>query len=174
MLPQQAQYIALGHLHRAQKVGSSSHIRYAGSPLSHSFSETGQAKVVYIVDCLPGKEAVVQEVPLTSGKTLVRWLAKDGLAQASQWCAANKDVNSWLDLQIHVPQPLQQHEIKALRELRPQIINIRPVLPEMAKTLQLTNRSDLPVQELFSQFYYKNHQVAPPPELVQLFLELVE
>lgn len=174
MLPQQAQYIALGHLHRAQKVGAHNHIRYAGSPLSHSFSETGQAKAVYIVDCFPGKEAVVNEVPLSSGRTLVRWRAEDGLAQALKWCEESRDANSWIDLQVHVPQPLQQHEIKTLRELRPQIINIRPVLPEMEKTLQVTNRTSLPLQELFCQFYYKNYGTEPEQELVELFLELLE
>lgn len=43
-------YIALGHLHVAQKVGGKDHIRYSGSPYSLSFSEIEQTKKVLIVD----------------------------------------------------------------------------------------------------------------------------
>ena len=34
-------YVALGHIHRAQKIGGSDHIRYSGSPFALSFDETG-------------------------------------------------------------------------------------------------------------------------------------
>ncbi len=36
-----ADYIALGHIHRAQIVADSEHIRYSGSPIPLSFDETG-------------------------------------------------------------------------------------------------------------------------------------
>jgi exonuclease SbcD len=39
-----ADYIALGHIHRAQVVGGCEHIRYSGSPIALSFDETGKAK----------------------------------------------------------------------------------------------------------------------------------
>ena len=38
-----ADYIALGHIHRAQVIGGCEHIRYCGSPISLSFDETGKA-----------------------------------------------------------------------------------------------------------------------------------
>ena len=43
------QYVALGHLHGAQRVGYN-HIRYAGSPLKYSFSECHHRKGVLCVD----------------------------------------------------------------------------------------------------------------------------
>lgn len=169
-----AQYIALGHLHRSQRVAGLKHIRYSGSPLGYSFSEAGQAKVVYVVDCLPGETAEVKEVPLTRGKNLVRWEAREGLPQVIKWCEENRDPNSWIDLMIYVSEPLQFSEIKLLREMRPDIVNIRPVLPEMEQLLQVENRMSLPVDKLFRQFYYHHHQVEPKEELVKLFLELLE
>lgn len=42
-------YVALGHLHRAQRVGSD-HIRYAGSLLKYSFNEVDHVKGVTLVD----------------------------------------------------------------------------------------------------------------------------
>ena len=49
-------YTALGHLHGPQKVGTNK-IRYAGSPLKYSFSETKQKKGITIVN-LDGKGEV--------------------------------------------------------------------------------------------------------------------
>jgi exonuclease SbcD len=37
--PKEVQYVALGHIHKAQMVGGKNHIRYCGSPLPMSFSE---------------------------------------------------------------------------------------------------------------------------------------
>ncbi|NHI01017.1 exonuclease subunit SbcD [Oceanimonas sp. MB9] len=45
-----ADYIALGHIHRPQKVGGNEHIRYSGSPLALGFDETGQQKQVLLVE----------------------------------------------------------------------------------------------------------------------------
>jgi exonuclease SbcD len=46
----EADYIALGHIHRAQKVGKTEHIRYCGSPIALSFDEAKQSKRVLLVD----------------------------------------------------------------------------------------------------------------------------
>lgn len=44
-------YVALGHLHRAQSVGNGeSRVQYCGAPLKYSFSEINDAKTVNIVD----------------------------------------------------------------------------------------------------------------------------
>lgn len=45
-----AAYIALGHIHRPQKVGGLDHIRYSGSPIALSFDEAGQDKQVLLVE----------------------------------------------------------------------------------------------------------------------------
>src|SRR5690606_8575848 len=37
--PEELAYVALGHIHKAQRIGGKDHIRYAGSPLPMSFSE---------------------------------------------------------------------------------------------------------------------------------------
>lgn len=57
-----ADYIALGHIHRPQKVGGHDHIRYSGSPIALSFDEVGQQKEVLLVDV--GPEGLVAVTPL--------------------------------------------------------------------------------------------------------------
>ena len=49
-------YVALGHLHRPQTIGTN--VRYAGSPLAYSFSEIGEPKCVTILET--GAEPSVQ------------------------------------------------------------------------------------------------------------------
>lgn len=56
-------YVALGHLHGPQQVGSPT-VRYSGSPLPYSFSECGQKKSVTVVDLGPKGQVDVQTVPL--------------------------------------------------------------------------------------------------------------
>ncbi len=43
-------YVALGHLHRPQKVGGSDRIKYSGSPIALSFSEADDKKVVELLE----------------------------------------------------------------------------------------------------------------------------
>ncbi len=45
-----ADYIALGHIHKPQKVGGLEHIRYCGSPIPLGFDEAPQHKEMLLVD----------------------------------------------------------------------------------------------------------------------------
>lgn len=54
-------YVALGHLHKAQKVKRET-IRYSGSPLKYSKSEVNHQKKVYIIDT--DNDMAVEPVPL--------------------------------------------------------------------------------------------------------------
>ncbi|TYT73852.1 exonuclease SbcCD subunit D C-terminal domain-containing protein [Desulfobotulus mexicanus] len=49
IFPESADYVALGHLHSAQKVGGSDFVRYSGSPLAMGFGETRREKSVSLV-----------------------------------------------------------------------------------------------------------------------------
>lgn len=57
-------YVALGHLHRAQKIGSP-HIRYAGSPLKYSFSEANHQKSVILGELGSKNKLNLSLLPLT-------------------------------------------------------------------------------------------------------------
>lgn len=58
-------YVALGHIHRAQKAGSDT-IRYCGTPLKYSFSEASHEKSVTIVDMVEKGKVGIKLVPVTS------------------------------------------------------------------------------------------------------------
>jgi DNA repair protein SbcD/Mre11 len=66
----QAQYIALGHIHKPQEIGSSSRCFYSGSPLQLDFGEREQQKRVVIVDVKAGFPANIESIALVSGRRL--------------------------------------------------------------------------------------------------------
>ncbi|SDI26943.1 exonuclease SbcCD subunit D [Natribacillus halophilus] len=174
-LPDNIAYTALGHLHRPQWVReATSPTRYAGSPLAFSFNETGVAKSVSIIEAHPGEPAEVTEIPLSSGKALTRWKATEGLSQVDRWLDEGRGRNDWIELSIHSEYTLKPDEIQAIRRAHPGIVTIRMILPEETFHMYETRR-DLPIEELFRQFYEKKTGGAvPEPALTQLFLELLE
>lgn len=56
-------YVALGHLHSPQKVGRET-VRYCGTPLKYSFSETEQQKSVTIVELKEKGNTKIRCIPL--------------------------------------------------------------------------------------------------------------
>ena len=68
--PSSVQYVALGHLHRAQRLDGPAPLHYCGSPLQLDFGETANQPVVNLVDLRPGLPAEVRPVELTAGQRL--------------------------------------------------------------------------------------------------------
>lgn len=64
-------YVALGHLHRPQQIGSAA-INYAGSPLKYSLSEIDHDKSVSLVELRSPGEIRVERIPLRSRRDLRR------------------------------------------------------------------------------------------------------
>ncbi len=64
-------YIALGHIHGPQNAGSEK-IRYCGTPLKYSFSETGQEKSVTVAEIKEKGTLFVRTVPLIPLRDMVK------------------------------------------------------------------------------------------------------
>ncbi len=65
-------YVALGHLHRPQLVGSEA-IRYSGSLLRYSFSEAGHEKSFLVIEIgAPGSEIQVEQVLIAQPRPMSR------------------------------------------------------------------------------------------------------
>jgi len=174
-LPDNAHFIALGHLHRPQRIKSApSPAYYSGSPIAYSFSETDYSKVVYIVDAVPGEMAHVKEVYLNSGKPLKQWKAKNGIEEALSWCEEGRDQNAWIDLEVYTDRVLTIEEQKKLRELNPGIINIRPVVTdEKESAISSESREGKKIEELFKDYYRYRTGMEAANEMLETFLEVV-
>jgi exonuclease SbcD len=63
-------YVALGHLHRPQRIGGSEAVAYSGSPLPYSFSED-HPKSVRLLEVEGGRLTGVTTVPVPVGRKVV-------------------------------------------------------------------------------------------------------
>ncbi len=68
--PADAHYVALGHLHRRQKVPAACPVGYSGAPLAVDFGEQENTNVVCLVEASPGTPARVTDIPITAGRRL--------------------------------------------------------------------------------------------------------
>ncbi|MFI8417629.1 exonuclease subunit SbcD [Serratia sp. NPDC078593] len=118
-----ADYIALGHIHRAQQVAKSTHIRYSGSPIPLSFDEVGKAKSVFMVDFADGilQQVTPLEIPIFQPMQLI----KGDLAQIEQQLRQFADYTGerpvWLDIEVATQDYLSdiQRRIQALTDELP-------------------------------------------------------
>ena len=175
VFPEQAQYVALGHLHRPQWVhGAKVPTRYSGSPLAYSFSEAGYTKSITIIDVLPGQEAKIREVPLSCGRPLVRWTAKGGMEEVLSWIEQGRDANALIDLEVYVTSADLLMDHRDLRKRQPNLINVRMILAAAQEESPVEGISELPVDEQFRRFYQKQRGTSADERLVETFLKLLE
>jgi DNA repair protein SbcD/Mre11 len=64
-------YMALGHIHKPQRISKQDHIRYSGSPVYLDFSEAGYEKIVVIVDFTKGQR-FIQAIHIPLYRQLLR------------------------------------------------------------------------------------------------------
>ena len=96
-------YFALGHLHRAQQVGSSPPAHYSGSPLMLSFSEKHDKKRVNILEISDGK-ILVTDIKIPAFRKLIS--IKGSLAEAKEKLASlnpESQLCDWIDLDVEEP-----------------------------------------------------------------------
>lgn len=173
-LPDKAQYIALGHLHRPQKVkGTELNAYYSGSPLQYSKSERNYSKGCYVIDVHAGEPARVESVPFSNSKPIQVWRCQ-GTDEAIEKCRANADKDIWVYLEIVTDEYISQEDIKTMKELKKDILQILPIIKksEEAVTLQ-EERKEKSIKELFTEFYKYKRIVEPDEELIKLFLSII-
>jgi exonuclease SbcD len=175
VLPENAHFAALGHLHRPQEIRNAPcPVYYAGSPLAYSFSEADYSKAVYLVDAVPGKKAEVTPVYLDCGKPLTKWVAEEGIGQVLKWCEDGRDQNAWIDLEIVTDRVLTTEEQKSLRSLHSGIVNIRPrLMTGEVDILPSQSREGKKIDELFSDYYKYRMGVEIRSDLMAAFIEVL-
>ena len=99
--PKNCKYIALGHIHKPQRVGNSETIRYSGSPIPLSFSEKNDKKIVLELNvsdnCI--QQVLVHEIP--SSRRLRRFSGSFKEIQASLSAFKNdKKLKCFAELEI--------------------------------------------------------------------------
>ncbi|PWC21242.1 exonuclease subunit SbcD [Brenneria roseae subsp. roseae] len=115
-----ADYIALGHIHRPQRVTQSAHIRYSGSPIPLSFDELSSEKSVYLVTFAPDAPPVVDAlpVPVTQPMQLIKGSLADIEHQLATFSDYQGEPPVWLDIEVTTQAYLSdlQKRIQALTD----------------------------------------------------------
>nr|WP_100548008.1 MULTISPECIES: exonuclease subunit SbcD [unclassified Pseudomonas] len=155
-----ADYIALGHIHRPQKVGGLEHIRYSGSPIALSFDEARQQKEVLL---LTFEGATLQSItplpvpvfqPMASLRGSLKELAgaitevaAQGTPERPVWLEVQVSTDDYLsDLQSRINALCEGHPVEVLRIRRERGNASTSLASEARETLD-----ELSVEDVFSR-----------------------
>lgn len=175
-----ADYIALGHIHRAQVVGGCEHIRYSGSPIPLSFDETGKNKSVNLVTFSNGRLTDVTPlvVPITQPLAVLKGDFASISEQLNQWQNNPQQPTVWLDIEITSDEYLHdiQRKIQAQTETLPvEVLLVRRSRAQRERILAGERRetlSELQVEDVFARrLALETLEEAQQQRLQQLFNE---
>ena len=158
-------YVALGHIHHAQKVGRET-VRYAGCPLYYDFSELGRCKDLTMVTIRSKDDIAIERIPITLQHQI---LQKTGtLSELLEEGAALRDKESYyiqcILQDVHIPP-------RALEQLREvygdSLVNVKREIQSAASQSQ-TDGEGIPggsgapgLEEQFAAFYQDRMQELP-------------
>ena len=173
--PEEAQYIALGHVHKPQIVPNTNNkARYSGSPIHYNKKEINSEKKCFIIDVKAKEEAKVTDVLFKVYKPIEIWKCKS-IDKAIEKCEENSKKNSWIYLEIETDRYIREDEIKAMKSLKDDILEIIPkIKSEEDEDEEIRNFSEKTFEEMFKEFYKKERDVEPDEELVKMLLSIVE
>lgn len=134
-------YVALGHLHINQTVGSE-HVRYSGSPIPLSFSESTTQKKVNIVT-FTGDVLDVQEIDIPLHRPLL--LLKGDVTSVSSALEAVKDKSTWIEVHLDDSNPFASNQ--TIRELA-ETLDLTLLAVKIDRTEQALHSSEMDVQSL--------------------------
>ena len=155
-----AAYIALGHIHRPQKVGGLEHIRYCGSPIPLSFDEAKQQKEVLLVELDSSGLREISALPVPRFQPLlslrgslkelesaIQEAAKQGSAEQPVWLEVLVGTDDYLsDLQLRIAALCEGLPVEVLR-IRRERGNASASLQGQAKE----TLDELSVEDVFAQ-----------------------
>ncbi|TAN67360.1 MAG: exonuclease subunit SbcD [Methylobacter sp.] len=190
LFPDEIAYVALGHLHLAQRVGTHRHIRYSGSPIPLSFDESDYSHQVVQVDVRAGQPVETVSIKIPRSVELLR-------VPNGKDFAVLADVLEHLENLILDDLPIEQRPLLELRirlekpepGLRQQVEDVISKLPlrllkistaysgseKSLADLKIDERlEELQALDVFQRCYQNKYDKDAPEAMNALFNELVE
>ena len=97
IFPATIDYLALGHLHVAQKVAGKDHLRYCGSPIAMGFGEAGQQKKVLLAE-FSGRTPAVEEIAVPCGRPMQRIAGNFEQIRLQLKTLVKENSNAWVEV----------------------------------------------------------------------------
>ncbi|MDP1844289.1 MAG: exonuclease SbcCD subunit D C-terminal domain-containing protein [Sediminibacterium sp.] len=183
--PDEILYVALGHIHKAQRIGGKEHIRYSGSPIPMSFSEQHYKHQVVIFDLIDQSIANIKTleiplvVPLLRIPSVPSALSEvlTALQQLPEISSNNQTI-PYLEVQVLLdgPEPALKHKIKTAVEGK----NVRlATIKSIYRGANTTNENNqiitqdkleaLKPQDVFAKAFEVRYNTVVPENMFKLF-----
>lgn len=180
LFPDDIDYVALGHLHRAQRVGDE-RIRYSGSPLPLDFSEVDYPHQVLMADFADGALAHVEPISVPRAVAMRRLgpapleeilgaiealPARDGAGPVERW--------DWLEINVRLDAPMPELRSRIEQALGDRAVRLLRLKRELPVTeSQAPGRGerleDIGPRELFSRTWKERWGEAPDDSVIADF-----
>lgn len=178
-------YVALGHIHKAQKIGGKDHIRYCGSPIPMSFSELNYKHQVIAFDLNEKGISNMEFIEIPLSVHLLRIPSKNSrfsevLSALDQLPSSdgNRELAPYLEVRVLLdgPEPGLRYKIEAAlagKYVRLAKIDVKyPVSEAADKDAEFTREDqlhELKPSEVFSKLYKAKFNCPVPETIQQLF-----
>ncbi|MEO9496312.1 MAG: exonuclease subunit SbcD [Vibrio splendidus] len=153
-----ADYIALGHIHRPQVVAKREYIRYCGSPIPLSFDELKSQKQVCVVEFVEGVRTISQlPVPTFQPLAEIKGDLSEIESQLNQYLGLDSEQSVWLSIEVQAQDYLSdlQERMRALTEgLNVEVLQLRRARERRNQALEQESAetlSELSPMDVFSK-----------------------
>ncbi|HEX3126758.1 MAG TPA: exonuclease SbcCD subunit D [Thermoanaerobaculia bacterium] len=168
-LPGNASYIALGHIHKPQKIEAAAPAYYGGSLLQMDFGEAGEEKTFVVVNAFPGEPVTVEHIPYEGGQPLFDVRAT--LEELEQ--TADQHRKGWL--RVTVPLTDKDPDLnRKVRELLPNALVVRAELPELEEPPDLRLEKGLSPVGHYRAYHLRTHQQEADWAVLEAFQNLYD
>ncbi len=116
--PNSFDYIALGHLHRAQVIGGNQKVRYSGSPTILSFSEINYDKKVIVLTIEDNKISTITDVLVPRFRNFykIEGTVQECIEQFPDLISNEYDLKPWVEIVLTEEHTVNTDELKAAAE----------------------------------------------------------
>jgi exonuclease SbcD len=180
-------YVALGHIHKAQRIGGKEYVRYSGSPLPMSFSELNYKHQVIVFELdndinnlksieipifVPLKRVPLTPLPLHEVITLLEQLPTIDI---------NSEIAPYLEVRVLLdgPEPALRHKIEtALIGKGVKLTKIDVKYPtsnqQETKFISPEKLNELQPIDVFNKVYKSRYNGDVPATILQLFQQVAQ
>jgi len=178
-------YVALGHIHKAQRIGGKEHIRYCGSPIPMSFSELNYKHQVVVFELAEGELSNLHTIEVPVAVSLLRVPSRHSkISEVFSALEQLPPINGSPDLMPYVevcvlldnPEPALRFKIQSVlngKNARLAKINVKypdSLSSENNRSIIANDKlQELQPSDIFSKIYLSKYNNPVPEEIQILF-----
>ncbi|MGE0545772.1 MAG: exonuclease SbcCD subunit D C-terminal domain-containing protein [Kofleriaceae bacterium] len=188
LFPKDIDYVALGHIHRPQRVGRDT-IRYAGAPITLSLDEASYRHQVVAIDFEAGRVAEIRSLEIPQVIEIVRVPSRgaapladvlEALGQLPSCQPGDDPARPYLKVVVALdrPEPKLRALIEtALDDKRARLIKLEVATTgdraALAERVSVQRLAELDPREVFARLWLRNHAEPPDQDVLAGFERLL-